>query len=134
VAERVSAAPGVRDYGLLSATAQMNARVENLFTLPPSAFSPPPDVYSTVLRLEFAPRFVELGVDASGFDKFLKRCFAQKRKTLQNNLRAAGYSAEDISAAWPAGVSLQTRAESLALEPMAELYRALAKTYSTSPQ
>lgn len=128
VADRVSAAPGVRDYGLLSATAQMNARVENLFTLPPSAFSPPPEVYSTVLRLEFAPRFTELGVDASGFDKFLKQCFAQKRKTLQNNLRAAGYSVKEISDAWPASVSPQVRAESMELEPMAELYRSLHRT------
>jgi 16S rRNA (adenine1518-N6/adenine1519-N6)-dimethyltransferase len=128
VAERVSAAPGVRDYGLLSATAQMNAQVENLFTLPPSAFSPPPDVYSTVLRLQFAPRFAELGVDAQGFNSFLKQCFAQKRKTLQNNLRAAGYSVEDLSAAWPASVPPLARAESLALEPMAELYRSLSKT------
>jgi 16S rRNA (adenine1518-N6/adenine1519-N6)-dimethyltransferase len=125
VADRVSATPGVRDYGLLSATAQMNADVENLFTLPPSAFSPPPDVYSTVLRLEFAPRLAELGVDAAGFDGFLKQCFAHKRKTLQNNLRAAGYSAEEIAAAWPADVSPQVRAESLGLEPMAELYRSL---------
>ena len=101
VAERVAAAPGVRDYGLLSATAQMNAQVESLFTLPPSAFSPPPEVYSTVLRLHFAPRFAELGVDPSGFDAFLKQSFAQKRKTLQNNLRAAGYSAEELAAAWP---------------------------------
>src|SRR5580693_2356370 len=102
VAERVAAAPGVRDYGLLSATAQMNAQAEELFTLPPSAFSPPPDVYSTVLRLEFAPRFVELSVDPSGFDTFLHQCFAQKRKTLQNNLRAAGYPADQLTAAWPA--------------------------------
>ena len=58
----------------------MNARVEALFTLPPTAFAPPPDVFSTVLRLEFAPRFRELGVDAAGFDAFLKVCFAQKRK------------------------------------------------------
>jgi 16S rRNA (adenine1518-N6/adenine1519-N6)-dimethyltransferase len=128
VAERVSAAPGVRDYGLLSATAQMNAQVESLFTLPPSAFSPPPDVYSTVLRLQFAPRFAELGVDAQGFNSFLKQCFAQKRKTLQNNLRAAGYSVEELFAAWPASVPPQARAESLALEPMAELYRSLSRT------
>ena len=128
VADRVSAAPGVRDYGLLSATAQMNAQVDNLFTLPPSAFSPPPDVYSTVLRLQFAPRFAELGVDAAGFSGFLRQCFAQKRKTLQNNLRAAGYSVEELSAAWPAGISMQARAESLALEPMAELYRSLLRT------
>jgi 16S rRNA (adenine1518-N6/adenine1519-N6)-dimethyltransferase len=128
VADRVSAAPGVRDYGLLSATAQMNAHVDNLFTLPPSAFSPPPDVYSTVLRLQFAPRFAELGVDGAGFNSFLKQCFAQKRKTLQNNLRAAGYSAEDLSSAWPTSIPAQARAESLALEPMAKLYRALSKT------
>jgi len=127
VADRVSAAPGVRDYGLLSATAQMNAQVESLFTLPPSAFSPPPDVYSTVLRLQFAPRFVELGVDAAGFNNFLKRCFAQKRKTLQNNLRAAGYSVEQLSSTWPASIPAQARAESLALEPMAELYRSLSR-------
>lgn len=128
VADRVSAAPGVRDYGLLSATAQMNAQVDRLFTLPPSAFSPPPEVYSTVLRLQFAPRFVELGVDAAGFDAFLRQCFAQKRKTLQNNLRAAGHSAEELAAAWPASIPAQARAEALALEPMAELYRALGIT------
>jgi 16S rRNA (adenine1518-N6/adenine1519-N6)-dimethyltransferase len=126
VADRLAASPGVRDYGLLSATAQMNARVETLFTLPPAAFSPPPDVFSTVLRLEFAPRFEELGVDAAGFDKFLRSCFAQKRKTLANNLRAAGYLADDIHAAWPAEIPLLARSESIALEPMTELYRALS--------
>ncbi|HEX2917680.1 MAG TPA: rRNA adenine N-6-methyltransferase family protein, partial [Edaphobacter sp.] len=116
---------GVRDYGLLSATAQMNARVENLFTLPPSAFSPPPEVYSTVLRLDFAPRFEELEVDPQGFDRFLKQIFAQKRKTLENNLRAAGYGSPDLDAHWPASVPRQARAESLTLEAMAALYRAL---------
>jgi 16S rRNA (adenine1518-N6/adenine1519-N6)-dimethyltransferase len=128
VADRVSATPGVRDYGLLSATAQMNAQIASLFTLPPSAFSPPPDVYSTVLRLQFAPRFAELGVDAAGFNDFLKQCFAQKRKTLHNNLRAAGYSVEELAAAWPVGISALARAESLALESTAELYRSLAGT------
>jgi 16S rRNA (adenine1518-N6/adenine1519-N6)-dimethyltransferase len=128
VADRVSAAPGVRDYGLLSATAQMNAQVESLFTLPPSAFSPPPEVYSTVLRLHFAPRFSELGVDAAGFNSFLRQCFAQKRKTLHNNLRAAAYSAEQLSAAWPPSIPAQARAESLSLEPMADLYRSLSRT------
>lgn len=125
VAERVAAAPGSRDYGLLSATAQMHARIEELFTLPPSAFSPPPEVYSTVIRLEFAPRFAELGVDPAGFDRFVRAAFAQKRKTLANNLRAAGYAVEALQRAWPAGVPARARAESLGLEPMAELYRVL---------
>ncbi len=125
VAHRLAACPGVRDYGLLSATAQMNARVETLFTLPPEAFSPPPAVYSTVLRLEFAPRFAELNVGPAGFDAFLKTCFAQKRKTLANNLRAAGHPLVALEAAWPAEIPAQARAESLALEPLAALYRAL---------
>jgi 16S rRNA (adenine1518-N6/adenine1519-N6)-dimethyltransferase len=127
VAERVSASPGVRDYGLLSATAQMNAQVASLFTLPPTAFSPPPDVYSTVLRLEFAPRFAALVVDPAGFDAFLRQCFSQKRKTLRNNLRSAGHTAETLARAWPRSIPEQARAESLALEPMAELYRGLKK-------
>ena len=49
VADRIAAEPGSRDYGLLSATAQLYARVEKLFTLPPDAFAPPPKVHSTAL-------------------------------------------------------------------------------------
>src|ERR1700761_3776412 len=119
VADRVSAAPGRRDYGLLSATAQMNAQVDHLFTLPPSAFSPPPDVFSTVLRLEFAPRFAELGIEFDGFNRFLRASFAQKRKTLANNLRAAGYTAAQVAAAWPGSIALQARSEAVPLEAMA---------------
>src|SRR5215831_9468914 len=62
VADRIAARPGSRDYGLLSATAQLYAQVEKLFTLPPRAFLPPPKVHSSVLRLTIAPRFRELGV------------------------------------------------------------------------
>ena len=125
VADRVAASPGVRDYGLLSATAQLYARIDRLFTLPPSAFSPPPDVHSTVLRLEFAPRFAELAVDPAGFDTFLHHCFAQKRKTLRNNLRAASYPPATLQAAWPPGIPPEARAESLTLEDTAALYRHL---------
>ena len=126
VGERVAANPGVRDYGLLSATTQMYAEVEHLFTFPPSAFSPPPEVYSSVLRLHFAPRFAELGVDARGFDGFLKQAFAQKRKTLTNNLKVAGFAADAVRASWPDAVNPQARAEEMSLEMMAQLYRGLA--------
>jgi 16S rRNA (adenine1518-N6/adenine1519-N6)-dimethyltransferase len=125
VADRVAAAPGVKDYGLLSATTQMYADVDALFTLPPGAFSPPPEVYSTVIRLHFRPRFRELGVDAAGFDRFLRQAFAQKRKTLANNLRFGGESAEGLMAYWPAEIPAQIRAEQASLEQMALLYRAL---------
>jgi 16S rRNA (adenine1518-N6/adenine1519-N6)-dimethyltransferase len=125
VGERVAASPGVRDYGLLSATTQMYAEVEHLFTLPPSAFNPPPDVFSSVLRLHFAPRFADLGVDPRGFDAFLKQAFAQKRKTLSNNLKFAGFDAASLERAWPNRLPPQARAEQVSLEFMADLYRNL---------
>jgi 16S rRNA (adenine1518-N6/adenine1519-N6)-dimethyltransferase len=125
VAERIAAAPGSSDYGALSAFTQLHASVTNLFTLSPSSFDPAPDVYSTVLRMEFAPRFAELGVEAEGFNKFLRATFAQKRKTLSNNLRNAGYTAEQLAAAWPPAIPPQARSEAVALEAMAELYRTL---------
>jgi 16S rRNA (adenine1518-N6/adenine1519-N6)-dimethyltransferase len=125
VADRVAAAPGVREYGLLSATAQMYGQTATILTLPPSAFSPPPEVFSSVVRLEFAPRFAELGVDAKGFDTFLKQSFGQKRKTLGNNLRAAGFERERLEAKWPESVPREARAEALTLPQMAAMYRAL---------
>jgi 16S rRNA (adenine1518-N6/adenine1519-N6)-dimethyltransferase len=127
VADRIAAAPGSSEYGALSAFTQLHAHVTNLFTLPPGAFSPPPDVYSTVLRLDFAPRFNELAVDPEGFNKFLRSTFAQKRKTLANNLRTAGLNAAQLSAAWPASIPPLARSEAVPLEAMAELYRNLNK-------
>lgn len=128
VADRITASPGTRDYGVLSATAQMYGKVERLFTLPPSSFSPPPEVHSTVFRITMDPRFEELQVDESGFFSFVKKCFAQKRKTLANNLRAAGFPTEIIAAALgEAGIEAQARAEALSLEATAKLYRQLKK-------
>lgn len=136
VAERVSAPPGSRDFGLLSATAQMHARVEILFSLPPSAFSPPPQVHSTVLRLTMQPRFSELAVKREPFLRFLRQAFAQKRKTLANNLRAAGYDAKSVQQALQAasrtaldysasGDLLLARAETLSLESLARVFQRL---------
>lgn len=126
VADRVAAAPGSRDYGVLSVTAQAHGPVEPLFTLPPSAFSPPPEVHSTVFRWRFAPRFAELGVEPEEFLRFARQAFAQKRKTLANNLRAAGFAAETIGAALGrTGIESQARGESLPLESLAAVWRAL---------
>ena len=125
VADRITAAPGISDYGALSAFTQLHTQATPLFTLPPSAFSPPPDVYSTVVRLDFAPRFAELRVDAENFNHFLRAGFAQKRKTLANNLRAAGFTAAQLQSAWPTALPAQVRAEAVTLESLAELYRSL---------
>ncbi|HZQ43042.1 MAG TPA: 16S rRNA (adenine(1518)-N(6)/adenine(1519)-N(6))-dimethyltransferase RsmA [Acidobacteriaceae bacterium] len=125
VADRITAAPGVSDYGALSAFTQLHAHATPVFTLPPSAFSPPPDVFSTVIRLDFAPRFAELRVDPEEFNRFLRAGFAQKRKTLANNLRAAGFTAAQLQTAWPTALPAQIRAEAVTLESMAELYCSL---------
>jgi 16S rRNA (adenine1518-N6/adenine1519-N6)-dimethyltransferase len=131
VADRIAAKPGNRDYGLLSATAQLHARVEKLFTLPPGAFAPPPKVYSTVLRLSVAPRQHELGIEGNGasskdgFIDFLRLSFGQKRKTLWNNLKSNYPEAKLRAALTEAKVKPVARAETLNLEQSAALFRAL---------
>jgi 16S rRNA (adenine1518-N6/adenine1519-N6)-dimethyltransferase len=130
VADRLAAEPGSRDYGLLSATAQLYAGVEKLFTLPPEAFAPPPKVHSTVLRLTMAPRQQELGLDGNGYSEkgfinFLRLSFGQKRKTLWNNLKASYPEGLLRAALAEARVKPAARAESLTLEESAALFRAL---------
>jgi len=125
VADRLSASPGSRDYGLLSATAQLYARVETLFTLPPGAFAPPPKVHSAVVRMTIAPRAAELQVAEPQFLSFLKLSFGHKRKTLWNNLRTR-YDEDALRAALAkSGVKPTVRAEALALAKSAAIFRAL---------
>ncbi len=127
VADRVTASPGSRDYGLLSVTVQMFGPADALFTLPPHAFTPPPDVHSTVFRWRFAPRFEELGVQEVPFLRFVRQAFAQKRKTLANNLRAAGFTPPAIAAALAqAALDPQARAEQLSIENLATLWKTLS--------
>ena len=133
VADRIAAKPGSRDYGLLSATAQLYSQVEKLITLPPGAFSPPPKVHSTLLRLTIAPRQHELDLDGNArngdrFIEFLKLSFGQKRKTLWNNLKLAYSEPELRDALSQAGVKPTARAETLSLEESAALFRALQRS------
>ncbi len=127
VADRIAAEPGVRDYGVLSATAQLYARVEKLFTLPPGAFRPPPKVHSTVLRLTMDPQQEKLGVAGDGFIDFLRLSFGQKRKTLWNNLKGRYEDATLKRALAEANVKPTARAETLSLEKSAAVFRALQK-------
>jgi 16S rRNA (adenine1518-N6/adenine1519-N6)-dimethyltransferase len=133
VADRLAATPGTRDYGLLSATAQLYAKVERLFTLPPGAFSPPPKVHSSVVRLTMSPRVNALNVNEEGFINFLKLSFGQKRKTLWNNLKTE--YARDLlrEGLREAGVKPTVRAETLPLEKSAAIFRALASRNGNLP-
>ncbi len=127
VGERVAAQPGSRDFGLLTVTVQMAAAVENLFTLPPEAFSPRPQVHSSVLRLTMRPRYDEFGVERAAFEQFARAAFAQKRKTLANNLRAAEFEPAAIASALSqASIPATARAEALSIEQLAALHRILS--------
>lgn len=125
VADRIAAKPGSRDYGLLSATAQLYSKVEKLFTLPPGAFDPPPKVHSTVIRLNMAPQIEKLRVSEDRFIEFLKLSFGQKRKTLWNNLKSEYEPGALRAALNRVGVKPEVRAEALPLEKSAALFRAL---------
>lgn len=124
VADRVAAQPGSRDYGLLSVTVQIHGTVEKLLTLPPGAFSPPPEVHSTVLRWTFHPKYIQLGVEPGPFTAFLRHCFAQKRKTLANNLRAAGWQPVEVTSALTAArIAPTARAEALTAAELAAVFQ-----------
>jgi 16S rRNA (adenine1518-N6/adenine1519-N6)-dimethyltransferase len=104
----------------------MYGPAENLFTLPPESFSPPPDVYSTVFRWRFEPRFAELGLEETSFLRFVRQTFAQKRKTLANNLRAAGIPPAAVAAALAqAAIDSHARAEALPIDALATLWHSL---------
>lgn len=132
VADRIAAKPGGSDYGILSATAQLNARVENLFTLPPGDFAPPPKVHSSVLRLTIDPQQEKLGVAGDGFIAFLRLSFGQKRKTLWNNLKEKYEEAGLKRALAEAKVRPTARAETLSLEESAAVFRALRNAQGES--
>jgi 16S rRNA (adenine1518-N6/adenine1519-N6)-dimethyltransferase len=125
VAERIAARPGGKDYGLLSATAQLYAKVEKLFAVPPDAFAPPPRVNSAVLRLTVAPQWERLQVPEREFIEFLKLSFGQKRKTLVNNLRPRYDAALLQQALRKAGARADARSETLPLEKAAAVFRLL---------
>ncbi|PYT27731.1 MAG: ribosomal RNA small subunit methyltransferase A [Acidobacteria bacterium] len=121
VAERLTAAPGSREYGYLTVRTRLSADADRLFDVHPSAFRPPPKVDSTLIRLRPHDRARELGIDdAAAFLEFAGLCFHQKRKTLRNNLVGA-YGKESVDGLPEAS----RRAEQLTLEQFAELYRKL---------
>lgn len=88
VAERLSAAPGGKTYGRLSVMAQYHVRVEILFEVGPGAFSPPPKVHSSVVRLIPLPLTLRPTVhDWPHFKRLVAAAFSARRKTLRNALR-----------------------------------------------
>ena len=89
VAERISAAPGSKVYGILSVLLSAFYNIEYLFTVPEHVFNPPPKVKSGVIRL-VRNDVKELECDEKLFVQTVKAGFNQRRKTLRNALRQMG--------------------------------------------
>jgi 16S rRNA (adenine1518-N6/adenine1519-N6)-dimethyltransferase len=116
VAERLTAKPGTREYGYLTAQTALFGDVRRLFDVKPGAFRPPPKVDSSVILIE--PHRRDYGIaDRDAFLDFLSHCFRQKRKTLRNNLLVV-YARELVDSLPDAGM----RAEQLPVERLAQVF------------
>lgn len=123
VGDRLAAPPGSKDYGRLSVLVQWLCSVESLFDLPPRAFTPPPKVSSTVVRLE--PRPEPLApAPRDTLERLTAAAFGQRRKMLRASLKQLGPDPN----AWldAAGIDPTARAETLSVEDFCRLARCIA--------
>lgn len=126
VAERITAAPGSRDYGYLSVLAQFHSQPRIAFEIPPGAFSPPPKVYSSLVDFPLRPLIPGRDEEAcAAFLAFVRRCFAQKRKNLLNNLAATHPRHEIERVLQGVNLDLRARAEQISLEQFVALFERL---------
>lgn len=123
VADRIAAAPGSKEYGRLSVLSQWLCRVEHGFDLPPGAFSPPPKVYSSVIKL--TPRAEPLfAANRSALETATAAGFGQRRKMLRQSLKSVlGAQAEAILTR--IGIDPTARAEQLSVEQWCAVARAI---------
>ncbi len=129
VADRLTAEPSTKEYGVLTVLLGTSALVEILFHIPGRAFYPVPDVTSAFVRITF-PETPPVPVeDPRLFNRLVKASFASRRKTLRNNLlnSAALGATWDIvaEAARDAGIDLGRRAEDLSPKEFARLADAI---------
>ena len=132
VADRITTGPGSKEYGYLSVMVQYYCIATKLFEVPPSAFTPAPKVQSAVIRLTVRERPAVEVSDEARFFALVRAAFAQRRKTILNNLKAASRALEFTqpleAALEAASVVPQRRAETLSIEEFAALCRALHRT------
>jgi len=121
VVQRLAAAPGSRNWGRLGVMAQFHCKVEHLFDVPPSAFRPPPKVQSAIVRLTPWPDSPWPECEPSRLRALVKAAFAQRRKTLRNNLKGI----IDSGQLEALGVDPSARAETLELSQFIEIANAI---------
>jgi 16S rRNA (adenine1518-N6/adenine1519-N6)-dimethyltransferase len=121
VAERLVAAPRTPAYGRLSILVQWLCDARILFDIPPRAFTPPPKVISSVVRL--TPRPAPLApADKPVLERVTAAAFGQRRKMLRASLKSLGLPVEPLLAA--AGIVGTARAEELSVAEFCALARA----------
>jgi len=123
VAERISARPGKKPYGILAARAGMLADAEVVLHVRPEAFSPRPKVDSALVRLSMLERPRSYVKDMDTYAKVIKAAFSQRRKKLKNSFGSAGLLSKDesVQALLDAGISPGRRAETVTVEEFARL-------------
>ena len=87
VVERLAASPAQKSYGRLTVMVQYHCLVENLFIVPPSAFTPAPRVDSAIVCLSPHSNREVIANDAVILENVVRQAFGQRRKTLRNNLK-----------------------------------------------
>ncbi len=119
VGDRIAAVPGSPEYSALSVECSWLYDVKKLFNVPRQCFSPIPNVDSTVIRFE-RKEGVRIEED---FFPFVRGCFAQRRKTLYNNLREMDPDQEKVrSVLDEAGIEASVRPQQLPAEAFYRLY------------
>jgi len=117
VAERVASLPGGKEYGYLSVLVQLYAEPRIEFMVPPSAFSPKPEVNSAVITLTIRDRPAVAVSDEIFFVRVVKAAFSQRRKTLRNALKQLNVPAEKMAMVLiKTGIDLSRRAETLTVK------------------
>lgn len=124
VARRVASVPGSRDYGILSVLFALWTATDIPARFPPGAFVPPPAVDSALLRARFLDAARETIRDPQAFQRFLGQAFAQRRRTLENNLKHSYPNLKEYFRSL--NLEGSRRAETLSVGEFAALWRALA--------
>lgn len=118
VAERIAAGPGSRDYGIVSVIVSMYAVIKREFVVPPGCFYPQPKVDSAVVKVTFRDKpLIDLH-NPELFREVVRASFAQRRKTLLNNLKNTRFmeSGQIEKVLNNCGIDGRRRAESLSTE------------------
>ena len=120
LADRIAAPPGTKNYGIPSVMVARYTRATCELTVPSTCFFPVPDVVSSVLRI--VVRQEPTLPDEALFAGIVRAAFAQRRKTLWNNLRQIGLPDEMVEMVFAgSGIDRTRRAETLSVEEFALL-------------